>query len=441
MNRVDDLAAFLSQQLAGAGANIGPQLLQLNRTLARLADKDAAWQLANKLTAPYANLAEAHFALAQAAHGAGKNQEAVTQIDRALALRPNWEYAALVRSELTPDHAEATKALGVFVAANPKAQDARLAYARDLVIDHQFADARQQFDALLADKPDNVDVIYAVAVLSAQLKDYDEADKQFKRLIDLGYSDADGARLYLGQIAEERKRWDEALAWYGQIGAGSRYLAARMRIAHVLTTEGKLDEARQALRETVAANDDERSQLLIGEAQLLRDAGRNQDAYQVLSDGLALHPDQPDLLYETALSAEKLGKMDVLERDLRRLIEIKPDSAHAYNALGYSLADHNERLDEAQQLIDKALQLSPQDPFIMDSKGWVLYRQGQSDAALDVLKKAYALRADPEIAAHIGEVLWSLGRQDEARKTWSDAVKADPTNAALVETIKKHDKP
>jgi tetratricopeptide (TPR) repeat protein len=441
MNRLDDLAAYLNKQMATAGGNPGPQLMQLNRILVRVADKEAAWQLANKVVEPYLNLAEAHIALAQAAHAAGKSQEARQQIDRALAIRPDWEYAALIRSELIPDHAAATQALGDFVAANPTAREARLAYARDLVIDHRFGDARKQFDKLLADKPDSVDIIYAVAVLSAELKDYDEADKQFKRLIELGYNDSDGARLYLGQIAEERKNWQGALDWYGQIGPGSRYLAARMRIAHVLAGQGKMDEARKTLRESTAASPEERSQLLIAEAQLLRDAKRYADAYTVLADGLGLHPDDPDLLYEAALSAEKIGKMEILERDLRRLIELKPDNAHAYNALGYSLADHNERLDEAQQLIDKALQLSPEDPFIMDSKGWVLYRRGQPEAALDMLKKAYALRADPEIAAHVGEVLWSLGRQDEARKTWSDAAKADPTNAALVETMKKFDKP
>lgn len=441
MNRIDDLAAFLSQQLAAAGSDVGPQLMQLNRVLARVADKEAMWRLVQKITEPYQNLAEAHFVLAQAAHAAGKKDEARAQIDRALVIRPDWEYAALVRSELTPDRAQAMKDLGDFVAAHPKANDARLAYARNLVTDHRFAEARQQFDALLADKPDSVDIVYAVAVLSAQLKDYDEAEKQFKRLLDLGYSDSDSARLYLGQIAEERKHWDEALDWYGQIGVGSQYLGARMRMAHVFVLEGKMDEARKTLHDTAATSVGERSQLLIAEAQLLRDASRYEDAYAVLADGLAQHPDEPDLLYEAALSAEKIGKMDVVERDLRRLIALRPDNAQAYNALGYTLADHNERLDEAQQLIDKALQLAPNDAFIMDSKGWVLYRRGQAEAALDMLKKAYGVRADPEIAAHLGEVLWSLGRQDEARKTWSDAAKADPTNAALLDTIKKHDKP
>jgi Flp pilus assembly protein TadD len=137
------------------------------------------------------------------------------------------------------------------------------------------------------------------------------------------------------------------------------------------------------------------------------------------------------------MAAEKAGKLDAVEPHLRRLIAVRPDHAHAYNALGYSFADRNVRLDEAQQLIDKALQLAPDDPFILDSKGWVLYRRGESAAALDVLRKAFALRADPEIAAHLGEVLWSLGRKDEARQTWGSALKANPGNEVLVGTVRK----
>jgi len=178
-------------------------------------------------------------------------------------------------------------------------------------------------------------------------------------------------------------------------------------------------------------------QLLIGEAQLLREAGKLADAHAVLAAGLEAQPDQPDLLYETALLAEKLGRTDELETRLRRLIELRPDHAHALNALAYSLAERNERLDEASALLDRALQLAPNDPFILDSKGWVLFRQGASQAALEVLKTAFGIRPDPEIAAHLGEVLWTLGRQAEARTTWDRARRDFPANEALTETIKR----
>jgi tetratricopeptide (TPR) repeat protein len=441
VGRPEELAADLTRQLAAAGTNVGSLLMQLNRLLFRQDDKLAVQRLILQVTEPYLGVAEAHFARAQAAHGAGDKTAALAEIDRALVLRPDWEHAALIRVQLMADPTQAVKFLRAFVAANPGARDARLAYARALVSERSYGPAREQFDLLLDGNRDDADIVYAVAVLSVQLNDVDRAETYFKALIAQNYTENNSVRVYLGQIAEERKRWDEALAWYEQVTVGEQYVAARTRAAQLLARQNKLDEARRVLQESVATSVEERDQLLILEAQMLRDAGRAGDAYAVLEGGLALRPDQPDLLYETALTAEKTGRNDVLERNLRRLIEIKPDYAHAYNALGYSLADRNERLDEAQTLIDKALQLSPDDPFILDSKGWVLFRRGDGSGALDVLKKAYAIRADPEIAAHIGEVLWSLNRKDEARKTWDEAIKASPDNEALTETIKRLGKP
>ena len=435
--RTDDLVADLAQQFAGAGKQTGDQLMELNRLLARYPDKQAARRLVDKLTEPYLSMAEAHFARAQAAHAAGDEAGAAADLDRAIALRPNWEQAVLARAQMTTDGAETARVLSAFVAATPKAKDARLAYARSLVAEKRYTEARREFQTLLADHNDNGDVVYAVAVLSLQLNDMDEAETQLKRLVGMQHNESDSARVYLGQIAEERKRFDEALKWYGEVGTGSQYVPARMRMAHVFVRQEKLDEARRTLQETTAASPSERAQLLIAESQLLRDAGRNDDAYAVLVDGLAAHPDQPELLYEAGLLAERVGNFEVGEADLRRLIKLKPDYAHAYNALGYSLADRNQHLDEAQQLIDKALELAPDDPFILDSKGWVLFRRGDAIGAVDVLTKAFKLRADPEIAAHLGEVLWTLGRQDEARVTWGDAMKASPGNEVLVGTVKK----
>ncbi|HEX8988667.1 MAG TPA: tetratricopeptide repeat protein [Rhodocyclaceae bacterium] len=437
--RNDELSVQIGKMLAAAGKDVGPALLRLNRVFARSADKVAVHKLIDQVTAPYLGIAEAHFARAIAAYEAQDLIAARQEIDRALSLRPDWEQAALVRAQLAPHDPQTLEDLGRFVAANPKAKDARLAYARALVSAKRYEDARSEFSKLLADNPNNGDVIYAVAVLSLQLNDRSLAEANLKRLVELGYGEADSARLYLGQIAEERKAWDEAIGWYGQVQGGEQFIAAQLRLAGVLAQTGRLDEARKRLHEAQAnsSGSRERAQLVIGEAQLLRDAGRNQDAYAVLEAGLATQPEQPELLYEAALAAEKIGRPEVLERDLRLLIKLKPDNAHAYNALGYSLADRGQRLDEAQQLIDKALELSPDDPFILDSKGWVLYRKGDSAAALEILKKAFAIRPDPEIAAHVGEVLWVLGRRDEAEKAWGEAAKASPDNEALAATIKR----
>ncbi|MDP1634636.1 MAG: tetratricopeptide repeat protein, partial [Gallionellaceae bacterium] len=244
-------------------------------------------------------------------------------------------------------------------------------------------------------------------------------------------------RFYLGQIADQAGRPEDALRWYDLVAAGEHAMPAKVRAAQVLMRQNKLDEARERLaaaRGSVPAGD---VRLVVAEAQLLRDAGRLADAFAFLAKVLEVQPDQPDLLYEVALAAEKLGYVDVMERHLRRLIALKPDSAQAYNALGYSLADRNLRLEEAAQLIDKALSLAPDDPFILDSKGWLLFRQGNLVAALEALQKAYAQKPDAEIAAHIGEVLWTLGRSSEALAVWREATKAHPTNEVLAATIKR----
>jgi tetratricopeptide (TPR) repeat protein len=411
----------------------------LNRTLHRYADKKAVQRIIEQVTSPYVGVAEAHFARAQAAQAANEAGTAIEEIDRALALRPDWEQAALMRAQLLfPRGAgEVTAYLSQFVAANPKALEARLIYARALVSERRYTDARREFAELLAAHPDNGDVIYAMAVLSIQLNELAEAETHLKRLVEIDYPEINAARLYLGQIAEDTQRWGEALKWFGQVAPGDQYLAARLRMAHVLAKQGMLDDARRHLQETAAGSPKERIQLLVGEAQLLREAGRPADAFAVLDAGLATQPDQVDLLYETALAAERAGQPEVMERHLRRLIELRPDHAHAYNALGYSLADRNLRLDEAAQLVDKALELAPEDPYILDSRGWVLFRQGDSAGAAEVLKKAFGLRADPEIAAHLGEVLWALGRRDEAIDIWDKAAKASPGNETLTATIKR----
>ena len=435
--RHDELTEFLAEALSAEGDGIRMALLHLPRIFSRQPDRVAVRALVDRVTEPYLQLGQAHYARAVVAWQAGDAAAARAAVERALELAGDLEPAAMLRAEMTQPPVAAIDGLRAFVRNNPAAREARLLLARLLVSEKFYGEARREFLALLADAEDNAEMLNAVALLSLQLKDHAEAEKQFKRLIELGGDDADRARFYLGQIAEETRRFDDALTWYGRIGVGSQYLQARLRMASLLRQLNRLDEARALLRDSTAANRDERAQLLIGEAQLLRDAKQLAEAMAVLEAGLADMPDHPELLYDAALLAERLGRVDLLERHLRRLIELKPDHAHAYNALGYSLADRHLRLDEAHALIDKALSLAPEDPFILDSKGWVLYRIGDLEGALRVLRDAYARRADPEIAAHLGEVLWQLGKHDEARKLWAEAIAAHPDNEVLIETQRR----
>jgi tetratricopeptide (TPR) repeat protein len=434
--RIDDLAGSLARDLAAEAPRAGEGLLRMMRAFARYPDRAAIQRLFEQLTQPYLDLAEARLVRAQTAVGAGDTERARREIDLALELRPAWDLAALFKAELLPKGEAQTDFLKGYLAANPDAQDVRLAYARILVGEKRYEASRVEFRRLLEANPNSPDMLYAVGVLSLQVNDATEAEQQLKRFVEIGRGDLDPARFYLGQIADQAGRPEDAVRWYDQVAAGEHALPAKVRAAQVLLRQNKLDEARERLA-AARSNAPGDVRLVVAEGQLLRDAGRHAEAFAFLSGMLEVQPDQPDLLYETALAAEKLGYLDLLERHLRRLIALKPDAAQGYNALGYSLADRNQRLDEAAQLIDKALSLAPDDPFILDSKGWLLFRQGNSVAALETLQKAYAKKPDAEIAAHIGEVLWILGRTNEALAVWREAAKAHPTNEVLAATIKR----
>ena len=417
----------------------GDGFLQLQRLLANNQDKVQTLKLVQQLAGPHPKVAQAHFAIAQAAAGAGQRELALTEVRAASRLKPDWNLPVLLEAQLLQrqSNALALDRLAAFLAQHPKEREVRMSYARLLVAERKYTEARAEFQNLSKDFPDDVDVVFAVGVLSLQLQDYALAEANFKRLLVLPYRDKNTVRMYLGQLAEEQKNYPEALRWYNEVAGDDAYLRAQLRYAQVLGKQGKLDAARAHLRQVEAGSVEGRVQLLLGEAQLLRDANQPREAFELIENALKTLPDQPELLYDYAMLAEKLDRVDLLETNLEKLIRLQPDHAHAYNALGYSLADRSLRLPEAQQLIEKALQLSPEDPFIIDSMGWVLYRMGKQQQALEYLRKAYAARPDPEIAAHLGEVLWVSGERGEAEKIWLEAAKKTPGNEALNGTIKR----
>jgi tetratricopeptide (TPR) repeat protein len=440
-SQLDEAKPHLEQWLASDPAHIGQSFLQLAKLLSRNKDRQGVLQLMQALAKPYPQVAEARLTVAQAAWNAGALQMSLDESRAALNLRPDWELAALFHAQALQRRSndEAAKFLSEYLSKHPKASDARLMYARVLVAEKHYAQARKEFEALLGSHPESAEMAMAVAALAMQAADYDRAETLLKGLLDNpSYKDKDAARLFLGQVAEERKRYDEALKWYAAVERGDQFVAAQSRYANVLAKEGKLDEARAHLRAVPEANNQQRVQLTQAESQLLRDAGRYQEAFDVLGRALDQLPNYPDLLYDHAMAAEKVERYDVLESNLRKLIEIRPDNAHAYNALGYTLADRNERLPEARKLIETAINLTPDDPFIMDSMGWVLYRQRQMKESLDWLQRAYMLRPDAEVAAHLGEVLWADGQQERARQVWTNALREHPKNEQLQSTIKRY---
>jgi tetratricopeptide (TPR) repeat protein len=437
--RVDEAEPFLAKLFAIDANAAANGFMQLGRLLAGNPDPASNLRVVRGLAERYANLPQAHLAVSQAAAAANDEALALAEARSALALRPDWETAAMYEAQLLQRRApaEAAKRLAGFLEKYPDSRDVRLGYARMLVFDKRYPEARAEFEAIFKRFPKDTDAVYAVGLLAFQAKEYAVAEANLKRLLELGYRDANSVRYTLGQIAEEQKDWPRAIEWYKVIERGEQALPARMRTANAIAKQGKLEEARAYLRGVNVQGEPQRVQLLVAESQLLREANLHREAFDLLGQALAKSPDQPDLLYDHALTAEKLDRFDVLEASLKRLIQLKPDHAHAYNALGYSYAERNVRLTEAKQLIEKALEFAPADFFIIDSLGWVLFRMGDLKGAALQLRRAWEGRSDGEIGAHLGEVLWALGEREEARRIWQEALQVSPENDTLQKTLKR----
>jgi len=441
--KLNEARPHLEKLIAAEGNNAATGFMHLDSLLARQKDKQAALELVKSLAAPYPDLAEAHFAIAQAAANASRYDEALNEIKTAAKLKPGWELAALFQFQLLErgTKTDSVAFLRDFLKQYPDAKEVRLIYARQLVSLNQYAAARDEFRQLQKEVPGNPEISMAIGLLSLQMNDLDSAESEFKSVLKTDYADAGAAQIYLGQVAELRKQYDQAAKWYQSVAPGPHYIAAQIRYAGLLAKQGKKAEARAYLRNLKVDGEADKILLIEAEAQLMREAKDYNGVYALLSRALATRPDSPTLLYDHAMAAERVNKLDVLEKDLRHLIQIKPDYAQAYNALGYTLADRTNRLAEAVQLLDHALKLAPNDAFILDSMGWAQYRQGNLDKALDYLQRAFAQRKDPEIAAHLGEVLWVKGNRDEARKLWQTALDSNPQNQALLDVMQKFKKP
>ncbi len=435
--KLDEATPYLEKMLVSDGPANG--FMHLTVLFSKTRDTKAAYQAIRKLAASYPAVPEAQYAMAQSAIQAGKTDEALDALKQADVLRPGWETAATLRAQLLSkqSRSDALSFMKGFLQTYPQSREVRLAYARMLVNANQFDEAREQFAQLTTEMPDNADVHVAAGLLSLQMADPDRAETYLNRALEQGYRDAEMVRYYLGQVSEERKQDVQAISRYESVTKGEYLVSARTRHAGILARQGKLADAIALLKSTEVANDSQRIQLLQSESNLLRDAKDFEGVYKLLDDALKQRPDHVDLLYDRAMAAEKINKLDVAEADLRKVIKLKPDYAHAYNALGYTLVEKTNRLNEAAELLEKALSLAPDDAFILDSVGWLHYRKGNLDKAREYLERAWKLRQDPEIAAHLGEVLWMKGSRDEASRLWDTSLQSNPNNEALLETLKK----
>jgi tetratricopeptide (TPR) repeat protein len=441
-----DIKAELERVLAEAGADsktLADAFVQLNQALAAQTDKTVVYRLIVELAKPYPGVAEAHFAVALAGYNTGLSDleiaaASIRAADRALELKPGWERAALIKADLLAKASPegAIRYLNGFLASVPESRAATGALAQLYVEQKRYGEARALFQRLLDEDKSDRDIQFAVAAISVQMKDYATAERMFEELRSAGV-DPGAVAFYLGQIAEETKRYDEAIARYREVTDGERAWIATLRIATVLAKKGDMEGARRYLASLKPGSRERVIEVHQAEAQVLRDAGDYKGAYAVLSSALAAEPNSVELIYDVAMVAEKLDRLDEVESRLTRLIELRPDNPQALNALGYTLVDRTPRTAEGLKLIEKALKLAPEDPSILDSMGWAHFRMGNLGDSEKFLRRALADHPDPEIAAHLGEVLWAKGERDRAKEVWQSQLKETPDNALLLETVRR----
>ncbi len=453
LNRLEETVAPLRRELALAGERERPLAITLlPRYYARSSDKPAATRVVEEALREHlgtpATGPAAWSAIGQLRLESGNADGALEAARRGQALNPQAaEPVLLALAMMSPTRPAAEGMVRAYLDGQPR-PDIRLAYARALLDGQRYAEASAQVRRVTTEQPDHAQAWLILGTLELQDRQLDSAEQALQRFLTLvpaEVEDDEGeqsralaqAYLSLAQIAEQRQDYAAAERWLGRISSPEDLVRTQSRRAGILARQGRIDEARKLIRDLPERSPAEARLKLSAEVQLLRENKLYRPAYALLAEATQRNPQDYDLLYDQATLAEKLGNTDEMERLLRRIIADKPDYHHAYNALGYSLADRNVRLPEARLLILKALEFAPGDPYINDSLGWVEFRSGNIAEALRILQLAYRSRPDAEIAAHLGEVLWAAGQRDEARAIWREGLQLNPENETLQETLRR----
>lgn len=454
LNRISETVEPLKRELAATDAKDRPAVIStIPRFFARATDKKLAASVVEQVLADYYNPADVGVAswttIGRMRLDTGDTAGALEAAIRGQALAPRADGPALLAlSLMSPSTPQAEAIIRKYLAGNPR-YEVRMDYARALLDTQRYAESAEQLQHVTAEKPDYSPAWLVRGSLELQDNKPAVAEKSLMRYIELATAakaapDAvDGSRgltqayLLLAQITEQRKDYAQAEQWLAKIDNADDMVRAQSRRASILARQGRLDEARKLLKSLPERNPEEARAKLTAEVQLLRDNKQNQAAYDLLAAASARDPKDHELIYDQAMLAEKLGRLDEMERLLRGVMAAKPDYHHAYNALGYSLADRNVRLPEAKKLIQKALEFAPGDPFITDSLGWAEFRMGNKAEAQRLLQGAFKQKPDAEIAAHLGEVLWSLGKREQATAIWKEGLQLNADNETLLETLKR----
>ena len=363
--------------------------------------------------------------------------QALEKLDTLFAIEPYQHQAILLETKvlITQGAKRPFARLEKAIADNPEDQQLRLQYAR-LLTATDMPGARAQFEILSAQSPRDGDLLLSLALINREIGDDPEAKAYLNQLLALEQR-VDEAHFYLGRIAEDEDDKQTAISHYMQVEAETEFLSANSRIGRILIDSGEAAQAHDLLQQQRQAYPERAEQLFSLEADLLTQAGDEKAALEVLNAGVAQFPDSTNLLYARSMAAEQLNDLAMMERDLRLIISNHPENTTALNALGYTLANRTDRYSEAYELITRALALQPDEPAILDSMGWVLYRKGNYQEALDYLTRAYADFPDAEVAAHLGEVLWVSGDTEAATLVWRGALMRDPQHRVLRETLQR----
>lgn len=436
----DEAFDYLEDLIDNSGLEDEELFPPLLGMLVREQQADTVLALSRRLATEYPERAHAQYMHGVLAAQNGLPEEGLQYLDRSAEIEEiEGVHAARARILLglgRPD--DAVVSLRKALDSNPGDQALRLTYARLLVDVKQYEAARVEFEKLHQASPDDPELLYTLGLLSLESQRLDDAEKYMMMLVRLDEREGE-AQYYLGRINENRKLYEDAIEWYRKVHVGEYSFDARLRIADMLGTLGRTDEAVEHLDAMLKGSQSDSTlvRIYIAKGELLRGARRYQQAMDIYNTALEIVPGNSDLLYARALVAEKLGRIDQLEADIRTILTTEPDNAHALNALGFTLADQTSRYQEAYGYLERAIEIMPDDPAIIDSWGWVHYRLGEYDEAIRLLRKALSRFDDAEIAAHLGEVLWVNGERDEARSVWQKALKKSPDDPILQEVMQR----
>ena len=451
LNKVGETAGPLRQFIEQAPfPNRVGILSAVPQMYGRIADKAAAvsavkealkGELENRSTG-----AAAWISLGRLQLAADDKAASLQSLAKAKAMDPTYEGQARLALELMDEGISAAEPFVREYLEKHSNTEVRMLYARVLLSRSNFSAASDQLTRVTQEKPDMPEAWLLLASLQTQNQEMQRAQGSLRQFFELTDTAGEAllnqrlmtqAYVLAAQISEKQGDLEAARSWLDRIENAGEIFSVQRQRASLLAKQGQLAEARTLLRNLPCSTADERRLKLLAEVQLLKDSGENEQAYRLQSEAIALTPEDNDLVYDQAMLAEKTGRLDEMETLLRQVIARQPDYHHAYNALGYSFADRGVRLEEAKRLIQKALEFAPEDPFITDSLAWVEFRLGNKVEAARLLRFAFAKKPDSEIAAHLGEVLWSQGNTSEAKAIWQEGLRLNPNNSTLRDTLKR----